>query len=869
MIGIYLIAASVLCCFVLLVAYLYMRPGDVELHDRSVDLGSVLPIQAIAEGMIINGNGELTVGYHLLLPEIFSLTESKAETIHKQLQALCKELPSGTVIHQQSFIYTGRYLDESYSNNALAVENQKYFNTKEILNNYVNIYFTFPEKAGHVRKSSTSNSLIRKMNYPFKRPYKNLKKRLETLEPVIMNIENALSSVSGFAIKRMDDTELNNAVYDYLNQSYEKPVRDASTERVNPMSVSNHDEVKIGDQHIAVLSLTQEGESVREMCRPAVQQIQSEVEMPERITSPCSMCYPVGLGLPFDHIVNCIIEVLDVDQTKAAISSERRSLNFISPFYAEAAEAQLEQKRFEEEVTKNEWQTTSTAFNIILKDSDPKSLMRNISVAQQAFSSMAQSSCYVENAETLNLFFSSMPGNAHTNYRGFINISQLALCYLQKESVYISSPDGHLYSDRFGNPVKINLWDNPNLNNRNKVVIGPSGSGKSFWLNNYIYQSYVRKNDIIIIDIGGSFRSMVDLNQGKYFDSKNKKQFAFNPFLCEKDKNGRYIYIDTTDKESTDDQIKRVKSVLAYIWKQTGTMTPAEGAILSKSIKGFYEHVNNSSVNNSHKRITPNLIEYAKYLKEVFIKHMTEYEKKTFSIEELLLLMEPYTTGELSYLLNSEENIDIINDRLIAFDMEEAEKQEYFPLIVLIALQMIADKIKKREGVGKELIIDEALNFLSDPKFGDFIAYLYRTCRKKEGAVMIAAQNVNFIKNSPPDIKDSILINCDSKIILDHSQYRENLPDIKKTLSITDSEIGLIESIQTKQLPGGEKKWTEFFIKLGNESHVFRNEVSPFTGTAFDSREKTRVRLKQFFNETGSTYTAINLLLDERKKHYS
>ena len=94
-------------------------------------------------------------------------------------------------------------------------------------------------------------------------------------------------------------------------------------------------------------------------------------------------------------------------------------------------------------------------------------------------------------------------------------------------------------------------------------------------------------------------------------------------------------------------------------------------------------------------------------------------------------------------------------------------------------------------------------------------------------------------------------------------------PDIKKTLSITDSEIGLIESIQTKQLPGGEKKWTEFFIKLGNESHVFRNEVSPFTGTAFDSREKTRVRLKQFFNETGSTYTAINLLLDERKKHYS
>lgn len=46
---------------------------------------------------------------------------------------------------------------------------------------------------------------------------------------------------------------------------------------------------------------------------------------------------------------------------------------------------------------------------------------------------------------------------------------------------------------------------------------------------------------------------------------------------------------------------------------------------------------------------------------------------------------------------------------------------------------MVIDKIKKREGVNKELIIDEALDFLSDDKFGDFIAYLYRTFRKKTG----------------------------------------------------------------------------------------------------------------------------------------
>ena len=61
-------------------------------------------------------------------------------------------------------------------------------------------------------------------------------------------------------------------------------------------------------------------------------------------------------------------------------------------------------------------------------------------------------------------------------------------------------------------------------------------------------------------------------------------------------------------------------------------------------------------------------------------------------------MLEPYTEGELSYLLNATENVDIVNDKLIAFDMESASKKDYFPLVVIITLQMVVDKIKKRQG---------------------------------------------------------------------------------------------------------------------------------------------------------------------------
>lgn len=868
-----ILLALLLCGVIVLLATLFMRPSEIQLSDKAVDLSAVLPIQTITDDVIVNGNGDLTVGYRMFLPEVFTLSKEDANYIHSRLEGLFKMLPAGTIVHQQSYYYVGHYENEEYSTSPLKAENFKHFAGQEIINSYTNLYITFANTnlRKSVRKNSTNNSLLRKLNYPFKQPYKDYEKRLDDIEPLVLNFENGLSSISQFEIKKMSSVDLNNAVFDYLNLSYNTPVSDASLESVNPMTVTKAGDMKIGQQFLAMLSLTVEGENLYELATPNTGKSKAygtNIELPENIKSKCSMLYPVGLGLPFDHLVNVVIEITDTDTTLTAIKSEEQGLNYLTSFYPAAKDKQREQEAYCKEITDFEYQTAYTAFNVVISDSDRSSLMRKVALVQQGFSFMNQSSCYVENAELCNLFFTNIPGNARANYRGFINTTKQAVCYLQKDSTYISDLRGHLYNDRFGNPVKVNLWSYPSLNNKNKIVIGPSGSGKSFWLNNYIYQSYELGNDIIIIDIGGSYRSMIDLNHGKYFDSTNQKQFAFNPFLCDRDRNGKYIYIDKSDEESAEDLIKTISAVISYIWKVNETMEPTESAVLRKSIIAFYDYVNNSSIPGTGERIFPNMIEYRNFLRDVFSDNMKEFEKRKFEVEELLLLLEPYTDGELSFLLNATENVDIVNDNLIAFDMESASKKDYFPLVVIITLQMVVDKIKKREGVKKELFIDEALDFLSDAKFGDFIAYLYRTFRKKEGAITIAAQNVLFLKNCPSKIKDSILINCDTKIILDHSQYRNELPNLRNILSISEDESDMIDSLQVKKVDG-VTKWTEFFIKLGNDPYVFRNEVSAFAAVAFDSRQATVVRIKQLFKETGSTYAAIHLYLEERKKKYN
>lgn len=867
MVTLIILTAVVICLLALLIAILYMRNEEVQVTDKATDLADILPIQTITQDAIINGNGDITVGYRMLLPEVFTLSEKEAEYIHERLEALLKMLPAGTVIHQQIFYYTGEYNNQEYSNNALIAENNRHFDGKEILNSYTNLYLTFTngKKNGKIRKSATNTSLLRRLHYPFKQPYRDYERRMTEMEASLLNFENGLASIQQFEIRKMNSKELNNAVYDYINLSYDTPVEDATEKVVNPMAITQNGEMKIGQQYVSMLSLTIEGEHLHELSVPHTGKTRSyggNIEIPDSIKSKCSMLYPVGLGLPFNHIVNVVIEITDPDATVTAIGAEKDALNYITNFYPPAAEKQKEQRLFCEEITKFDYQTAYTSFNVILNDTDKTSLMRKIALVQQGFSFMNQSSCYVENAELCNLFFTNIPGNARANYRGFINTTKQAICYLQKEGMYVSDTKGHIYNDRFGTPVKINLWDYPTLNNKNRIVIGPSGSGKSFWLNNYILQSYELGRDIMIIDIGGSYRSMIALNGGKYFDSTEQKKFAFNPFLCDRDKNGKYLYIDTTDAESADDQIKTIVAIISYIWKAREQMMPAETAILRKSIIGFYDYVNNSSVGQNNERIFPDMKAYRKYLQEVFKKRMSDFEKQKFEIEELILLLEPYTDGELSFLLNAKENVDIVHDKLIAFDMEDASKKEYFPLVAIITLQMIVDKIKKQQGMMKELIIDEALDFLQDEKFGDFIAYLYRTFRKKEGSITLAAQNILFLKNMPSGIKDSIIINCATKIILDHSEHRQNLPEIQSVLSINDEEIYMIESLQRTD------RWREFFIKMSNDAFIFRNEVSDFAAVAFDSKQSTVVRIKQLFKETGSTYTAINLYLEERRKQY-
>lgn len=829
--------------------------GEALLKDYS----EVFPIQTIEDSLLVNGNGDITAGYKIFMPEVFSLSQDDANEINESLEGLLKLLPAGSIFHKQDFFFLNNYQSNDQIENIIHKENIELFQGRPVLRHYSNVYITFVNKI--TTGKSYMGSLQYARNYPFRQPFKGINKRKEVIRNQIISFENRLKSIKGFNAMRMDNDSLINSLYDYANLSYDFPCENGKEKFLNPLSIDNNGKLKVGEKALSIITLTEEGVQLIPHKTPKTAPgttYQNGITYTNNIKSKTSMVFPLAGGLPINHVLNTVIEILDNDQILQYLETEKRSLGFLSNFYRPAGVKQNMINAFMETINNHGYQVCRTSVNIMVSDIDVSRLEEKINHVESAFSNMNHSKTYNENFDTGNLFLAHMPGNANASYRGFINTIPQAVCYINKEGMVNTDPHGYLFNDRFGNPVVIDLWNSQKIVNRGKLVIGPSGSGKSFLINNLLNQSLYMGNHVIMIDIGHSYKRNCDINKGRYFDSAEKSSLSFNIFLCEQDKMGNYIYKDTDDDESSDDKINFIYTVLADIWKGMEKVTKVEQAMLKKSIEEFYEYINKS-------KTFPDLIAYYNFL-EKYEKCLDKDEKAIFNIKHFRILLEPFAKADGNYrhLLNAKKNVDILNDKFIVFDLENIQANgEIFSLVSIIIIELVLQKIKQLRGVRKTLIIDEALDFLKDPKMGDFIAYLFRTIRKKEGEVFIAMQNINFLKSCDSMVRDSIIINSATHILLDHSEATSSYKDIKELLSYTDHEIEMLDSVIKAET------YREFFMRMGKTASILRMEVSPFAASVYTTKEMEVVEIEKLWKENNNLVTAIYQFEENKKKKLS
>ena len=464
------------------------------------------------------------------------------------------------------------------------------------------------------------------------------------------------------------------------------------------------------------------------------------------------------------------------------------------------------------------------------------------------------------------LFWAAIPGNEadFPAEESFYTFLDQALCLFNEETNYRSSlsPFGIKMSDRLsGIPLHLDISDLPMkrgvITNRNKFILGPSGSGKSYLTNHLVRQYWEQGSHILLVDTGNSYQGLCSLihaktkgRDGVYFTYTEEAPIAFNPFYVE---DGVY---DVEKRES-------LKTLLLTLWKrESEEPTRSEEVALSNAVNLYLSKL------RADRSIVPSFDTFYEFV-ETDYRRLLEQKRvreKDFDLENFLNVLEPYYRGgEYDYLLNSDKQLDLLDKRFIVFELDNiSSNRTLLPVVTLIIMETFISKMRRLKGVRKMILIEECWKALTSANMSAYIRYLFKTVRKYFGEAVVVTQEVDDIISSPI-VKESIINNADCKILLDQRKYLSKFDGIQRLLGLTDKERAQILSINLSNDP--KRRYKEVWIGLGGiQSAVYATETSVEEYLTYTTEESEKMQVMELAGKLGGDIeAAIRQLARERE----
>ena len=413
----------------------------------------------------------------------------------------------------------------------------------------------------------------------------------------------------------------------------------------------------------------------------------------------------------------------------------------------------------------------------------------------------------------LELFVNSFPGNCYCmnpDYDRFLTLSDAATCLMYKEHIQHSedTPLKVYYTDRQGVPVAIDISGKEGKNkitdNSNFFILGPSGSGKSFFTNSMVRQLWEQNTDIVLVDTGNSYEGLCDYVNGKYISYTEEHPITMNPFAINRE-------------ELNIEKIGFLKNLIMLIWKGTnGKITKTEDHLIEDVITEYYD---------AHFRLGK--------VKELSFN--TFYEYSTKRIPEIVrdnnlegidlatynyLLKDFYKGGNHELTLNENLDTALFDETFIVFEIDSIKDDPLlFPLVTLIIMDVFIQKMRIKKN-RKVLVIEEAWKAIASPMMAEYIKYLYKTARKFWASVGVVTQEIQDIVGSPI-VKEAIINNSDVIMLLDQSKFKERFDEIRAILGLTEVDCRKIFTINRLENKEGRSFFREVFIRRGQNAAVF------------------------------------------------
>lgn len=767
-------------------------------------------------------------------------------------------LPNYSILHKQDIFITEKYEPDIRRDELsfLSRSFERHFNERPYLHHTCYLFLTKTTKE-RSRQQSNWNTLCRGFLVP-----KEIrdKETVERFMEAVGQFESIVNDSGLVRLERLTTEEITGTenepgiIERYLTLSAD------GTTMLQDMQL-NPDGMRIGDKRLCLHTLSDLD------YLPGKVRTDGRYERLSTDRSDCRLSYaaPVGVMLPCDHIYNQWIFIDDSNENLSRFEKMAKNMQSLSRY---SRSNQINKEWLDEylnEAHTNGLQSVRCHCNIIAWAENGNELRR---VKNDVGSALALMECtpHHNTTDLPALYWAGIPGNEadFPAEETFYTFTGQALCFFTAETCYRNSlsPFGIRMVDRLtGKPVFLDISDLPMkkgvVTNRNKFILGPSGSGKSFFTNHLVRQYWEQGTHILLVDTGNSYKGLCDLihqktggDDGIYFTYKENDPISFNPFFTED-----YRY----DIEKRDS----IKTLILTLWKREDEPPRrSEEVALSNAVSLYIEKI------KKNRKIKPNFNSFYDFVRKDYRKILVDknVREKDFDVDGFLNVLEPYyKNGEYGYLLNSDKELDLLNKRFIVFELDVVKDNPIlFPVVTIIIMETFINKMRRLQGIRKMILIEEAWKAIAKEGMANYIRYLFKTVRKFYGEAVVVTQEVDDIISSPV-VKETIINNSDCKILLDQRKYQNKFDQIQNLLGLTDKERSQILSINLAN--AANRLYKEVWIGLGGtQSAVYATEVSAEEYLCYTTEETEKLELIRLTEKLGGNIELAIKQLAESKR---
>ncbi|WP_288210619.1 TraG family conjugative transposon ATPase, partial [Alistipes sp. CAG:29] len=605
---------------------------------KTSTLESKFPLLRVENNCIISKFADITAAYRVLLPELFTLTGEEYEALHGAWLKALKVLPDYTVVHKQDFFIEERYetLNDGSERSFLARSYERHFNERPYLRHtcYLFVTKTTPER---MRQTSASSVLCRGFIVPREmRDTDAVTRFLEAAE----QMERILNDSGLVRVERLTEAEIVGTADDAGLLARYFALSDERLPVVNEDIRLDPGVMRIGDKYLSMHTLS----DLDMLPQSVATDFRYERLSTDRSDCRLSFAAPVGLLLSCNHVYNQVIFLDDHDETLKRLEASARNMNSLAAYSRSNAINREWIEMYLNEAHSQGLRSVRCHCNVMAWAESEAELKR---IRNDVGSQLALMGCtpHHNTVDMPVLFWAAIPGNEadFPAEESFYTFLDQALCLFNEETNYRSSlsPFGIKMSDRLsGIPLHLDISDLPMkrgvITNRNKFILGPSGSGKSYLTNHLVRQYWEQGAHILLVDTGNSYQGLCSLihaktkgRDGVYFTYTEEAPIAFNPFYVE---DGVY---DVEKRES-------LKTLLLTLWKrESEEPTRSEEVALSNAVNLYLSKL------RADRSIVPSFDTFYEFV-ETDYRRLLEQKRvreKDFDLENFLNVLEPYYKG--------------------------------------------------------------------------------------------------------------------------------------------------------------------------------------------------------------------------------